>query len=126
MYHTTFSMLALALAMVHPTVSTVNGVVRDLHTLLARFRAYDGQKKVGAATGASQDPRLDTSKVRCRAKKAKIDSRDDDDLCSYVSCMDSPRMAVETGDGAVRSPRAIGGGDLNLNLNLGGWEGKRR
>ena len=52
---------------------------------------------MSATIRALQFPRLDTSKARRRSKKAKIDSRDDDNLYSYVSYMGLATMAVETG-----------------------------
>lgn len=56
------------------------------------------RNEVGSTIRALQYPRPDTSKARCGSRKAKIDSRDDDDLCSYVSCMGLATIAVETGD----------------------------
>lgn len=53
---------------------------------------------MNATIRALQYPEPSTSKARRRSKKAKIDSRDDDDLCSYVSCMGLATMAVETGE----------------------------
>lgn len=58
----------------------------------------ENRNEVGSTIRALQYPRPDTSKARCGSRKAKIDSRDDDDVCSHVSCMDLATMAVETGD----------------------------
>lgn len=81
---TVLPMPALVLAMATLMMSMGIGDVREFHSLPRWSGSNKGEheaNEVCTTIRARQYPRPDTSKSR-RSKKAKIDSRDDDDLCS--------------------------------------------